>query len=188
MNYWYSCSKSTLRPCVTAPYFDTLNGQTEGLVSLAVPYLEKGKYVGVLVVDLSLNDLQEQSEKLSRDIYGGQSTVSIVSDLGVIAANSASAKSAGKFASEVWPENGARLQALTFASGISAARDRDNFQLLLPFPPIGDSASWAVKIDVPWDTLMAPADMLADQLDTRRRSGMWQSIMFGALLGTLGLC
>lgn len=187
MNYWYSCSKSTLKPCITAPYFDTLNGQTEGLVSLAVPYLEKGKYVGVLVVDLSLNDLQEQSEKLSQDIYGGHSTVSIVSDLGVIAANSASAKSAGKFASEVWPENGARLQARTFSSGVSAARERDNFQLLLPFSPIGESASWAVKIDVPWDTLMAPADKLADQLDTRRRSGMWESILFGALLGTLGL-
>jgi methyl-accepting chemotaxis protein len=187
MNYWYSCSKSSLKPCITAPYFDTLNGQTEGLVSLAVPYLEKGKYVGVLVVDLSLNDLQGQSENLSRDIYEGHSTVSIVSDLGVIAANSASAKSAGKFASEVWPENGARLQARTFASGISAARERDNFQLLLPFSPIAESAPWAVKIDVPWDTLMAPADKLAGQLDTRRRSGMWESIMFGALLGTLGL-
>ena len=187
MNYWYSCSKNTLKPCITAPYFDTLNGQTEGLVSLAVPYLEKGKYVGVLVVDLSLNDLQGQSEKLSQDIYEGHSRVSIVSDLGVIAANSASAKSVGKFASEVWPENGARLQARTLASGISAARERDNFQLLLPFSPIGESAPWAVKIDVPWDTLMAPADKLANQLDTRRRSGMWESIMFGALLGTLGL-
>ena len=32
MNYWYSCSKITLKPCITAPYFDTLNGETEGLV------------------------------------------------------------------------------------------------------------------------------------------------------------
>nr|WP_158002039.1 methyl-accepting chemotaxis protein [Pseudomonas fluorescens] len=187
MNYWYSCSKSTLKPCITAPYFDTLNGQTEGLVSLAVPYLEKGKYVGVLVVDLSLTDLQEQSEKLSRDIYDGHSAVSIVSDQGIVAANSASASSAGKLASQVWPGNGAQLKAATFTLGLSAAHDLDNFQLLLPFSPIGESAPWAVKIDVPWDTLMAPADKLADQLDTRRRSGMWESIMFGALLGTLGL-
>jgi methyl-accepting chemotaxis protein len=187
MNYWYSCSKNTLKPCITAPYFDTLNGQTEGLVSLAVPYLEKGKYVGVLVVDLSLNDLQEQSEKLARDIYDGHAAVSIVSDLGIVAANSASASSAGKPAAQVWPENGARLQAETFAAGIAATRDRTNFQLLLPFSPITGSAPWAVKIDVPWDTLMAPSEKLADELDAHRSSGVWQIILFGALLGTAGL-
>lgn len=71
--------------------------------------------------------------------------------------------------------------------GISAARERDNFQLLLPFSPIDGSAPWAVKIDVPWETLMAPANKLADQLDAWRRSGMWQIIMFGALLGILAL-
>lgn len=168
MNYWYSCSKSTLKPCITAPYFDTLNGHTEGLFSLALPYVEKGKYVGVLVVDLSLNDLQEQSVALARGIYNGHSTVSIVSDTGIIAANSASAKTTGKPASEIWPDYGARFQRGTFESGVVLAREQGNFQLSLPFSPIENSAPWAVKIDVPWDTLMAPSEKLADQLDTRQ--------------------
>ncbi|CAJ0557580.1 unnamed protein product, partial [Mesorhabditis spiculigera] len=187
INSWYTCSKNSLKPCITAPYFDSVNGQTKGVVSLSVPYLEKGKYAGVLVVDLSLDDLQEQSEKIALDIYNGDSSVSIVSDSGVVAANSASAKSVGKLASEVWPQNAAQLQAKTFASGMRAEQELDKFQLLLPFAPIAGAAPWAVKIDVPWSTLMAPSDKLADQLDARRRSGMWQIIAFGGLLGTLGL-
>ena len=187
MNFWYSCSKSTLKPCITAPYFDTLNGHTEGLVSLALPYLEKGKYIGVLVVDLSLNDLQGQTEALSRGIYNGHSTVSVVSDTGIIAANSASAKTAGKPVSEIWPGYGARFKRGTFESGVALAREQGNFQLSLPFSPIADSAPWAVKIDVPWDTLMAPSEKLADQLDSRRRLSMWHMLISAAVLGALGL-
>lgn len=187
MNYWYSCSKSTLKPCITAPYFDTLNGHTEGLVSLALPYVEKGKYVGVLVVDLSLNDLQEQSVALARGIYNGHSTVSIVSDTGIIAANSASAKTTGKPASEIWPDYGARFQRGTFESGVVLAREQGNFQLSLPFSPIENSAPWAVKIDVPWDTLMAPSEKLADQLDTRQHLSTWHMLVSASVLGALGL-
>lgn len=187
MNYWYSCSKSTLKPCITAPYFDTLNGHTEGLVSLALPYMEKGKYIGVLVVDLSLNDLQEQSVELARGIYNGHSTVSVVSDTGIIAANSASAKTMGKPASEIWPDYGARLERGTFESGVVLAREQDNYQLSLPFSPIENSAPWAVKIDVPWDTLMAPSEKLADQLDTRRHLSTWHMLVSASVLGAFGL-
>ncbi|ROM97938.1 hypothetical protein BK656_05450 [Pseudomonas brassicacearum] len=187
MNYWYTCPKSTLKPCLTAPYFDTLNGQTEGLVSLAVPYLERGEFVGVLTVDLSLVDLQVQSESLSQDIYDGKSSVSVVSDSGVVAANSSRPQSAGKKAAQVWPENGDHLQADTFAKGLAAARNNDSYQLLLPFSPLTGSAPWAVKIDVPWNVLMAPSDELSDRLDERKRASTWQIIMFGTVLGALGL-
>ena len=70
------------------PYFDESSGSRKLVTSVAFPLLENGKVIAVVGLDINLADLQRNSEASARQLFDGQGQISIVSPLGVTAANS----------------------------------------------------------------------------------------------------
>ncbi|KID12097.1 hypothetical protein P279_30395, partial [Rhodobacteraceae bacterium PD-2] len=118
-------------------------------------------------MDISLDNLQQLATVGSHDLYQGRGAVSIVSSAGLLAAHSRDRSLLGQRLEEVYPENGEVLLALQRLGKASEQQGQDNLQLIAPVMPIPNSEPWALLLDVPMQSLLAPALLLQQDLDNR---------------------
>ena len=62
---WYQKPKRTMKTNITEAYMDTVGGKQRRLVSVSVPILVDGQFVGVVVLDFSVSEIQEDLAKIS---------------------------------------------------------------------------------------------------------------------------
>nr|BFE94204.1 hypothetical protein GCM10020185_47400 [Pseudomonas brassicacearum subsp. brassicacearum] len=55
---------------------------------MSVPIVSNGKFYGVVGADFDIAFIQKLSEQMSADLYGGKGTVSILSNQGLVVADS----------------------------------------------------------------------------------------------------
>ncbi|MGK9559379.1 hypothetical protein O6495_24450, partial [Salmonella enterica subsp. enterica] len=67
------------------PYFYVIDGHNVLLTSIVFPLMANGKVIASLSVDINLNSLQAVSQNASRELYDGQTNVSIISPVGLLA-------------------------------------------------------------------------------------------------------
>ncbi|ROM61923.1 chemotaxis protein [Pseudomonas brassicacearum] len=87
-NAWYVCPQTQGRTCVTEPYAVEVEGQKTLMSSISVPLMDKGKTIGVVGMDISLDTLQKLAASLAEDLYPGHSEISILSASGQVAGHS----------------------------------------------------------------------------------------------------
>ncbi|MBL3200173.1 chemotaxis protein, partial [Klebsiella pneumoniae] len=78
----------TAKACVLDPYFDEVSGRQVLMTSIALPLLENGKVIGVVGLDIGLDNLQQLSLAGRQELFDGQGQVSIVSPAGLLAGHS----------------------------------------------------------------------------------------------------
>ncbi|AHL34562.1 chemotaxis protein [Pseudomonas brassicacearum] len=93
-NAWYVCPQTQGRTCVTEPYAVEVEGQKTLMSSISVPLIDKGKTIGVVGMDISLDTLQKLAASLAEDLYPGHSEISILSASGQVAGHSGAASEA----------------------------------------------------------------------------------------------
>ena len=168
-NAFYTCARDSRKACVLEPYFDESSGSRKLVTSVAFPLLENGKVIAVVGLDLNLADLQRNSEASARQLFDGQGQISIVSPLGVTAANSQDISRLGQ------PERADSV-------------DPQQAKVVEPLPPIADVAPWSVLVSVPKAVLLAPVTALQRELDEQSaHSNLLEWLLGGgsALLGLL---
>ena len=187
-NAWFTCPRTTLKPCVIEPYFYVINGQNVLMTSIVFPLMANGKVIASLSVDINLNSLQAVSQQASRKLYDGQTQVSIISPTGVLAGYSADASKLSQRLDQVDSTSGAQLIGF-LASGtqIRSLRTEHQLKVLAPFAPIPDGKLWGVLLDVPEKVLVAPAEALKTQLDADNARGTLLELGLGLLAAVVGL-
>ncbi|WHS62539.1 methyl-accepting chemotaxis protein [Pseudomonas sp. G2-4] len=93
-NAWYVCPQTQGRTCVTEPYAVEVEGQKTLMSSISVPLIDKGKTIGVVGMDISLDTLQKLAASLAEDLYPGHSEISILSASGQVAGHSGAVSAA----------------------------------------------------------------------------------------------
>lgn len=82
---WYYIPKRTLKRFVTEPYVDSIGGQQLWLMSLVVPIVREGKFLGVVGADYPLADFQQI---LSRQTaFNRQAKLWLISSGGIYASH-----------------------------------------------------------------------------------------------------
>ena len=187
-NAWFTCPRTTLKPCVIEPYFYVINGQNVLMTSIVFPLMANGKVIASLSVDINLNSLQAVSQQASRKLYDGQAQVSIISPTGVLAGYSPDASKLSQRLDQVDSTSGAQLIGF-LASGaqIRSLRTEHQLKVLAPFAPIPDGKLWGVLLDVPEKVLVAPAEALKTQLDADNAKGTLLELGLGLLAAVVGL-
>ena len=187
-NAWFTCPRTTLKPCVIEPYFYVINGQNVLMTSIVFPLMANGKVIASLSVDINLNSLQAVSQQASRKLYDGQTQVSIISPTGVLAGYSPDASKLSQRLDQVDSTSGAQLIGF-LASGaqIRSLRTEHQLKVLAPFAPIPDGKLWGVLLDVPEKVLVAPAEALKTQLDADNARGTLLELGLGLLAAVVGL-
>ena len=187
-NTWFTCPRTTLKPCIIEPYMYAIDGQNVLLTSIVFPLLINGKLVASLSVDINLNSLQAMSLKASQKLYDGQTSVSIVSSAGVLAGFSDDSSKLGQRFDQVDPANGPSLmQMMTGGGPTQSIRDHSRLKVLTPFLPIPGSQPWGVLLDVPEKVLVGPAEALQAELNERNSAGALTELGLGVLAAIIGL-
>jgi methyl-accepting chemotaxis protein len=186
-NAWYTCPRDSRKTCVLDPYFDDVNGKQILMTSIAFPLEQDGKVIGVMGVDISLESLQQISQKASSELYDGQAHVSILSPAGLLAGHSRDAALLGKPLTNAFSAQGSEITGLLNAGTAQFLEHYGNLQVFEPLQPIPEAKPWGVLLEVPQATLLGPALQLEQQLDARRTSDTAFSIGLALLAVVLGL-
>ncbi|MCY0111623.1 methyl-accepting chemotaxis protein [Pseudomonas monsensis] len=188
-NAWFTCPRTTLKPCVIEPYFYVIDGQNVLMTSIVFPLMVNGKVIASLSVDINLNSLQAISQAASKKLYDGQTAVSIISPTGLLAGYSPDASKLSQRLDAVDTVSGAELlrQLGTSSSSVSSLHSNGQLKVLSPFQPIPGGPSWGVLLDVPEKVLVERAEALKQQLDASNNSGTLIELSLGVLAALVGL-
>ena len=187
-NAWFTCPRTTLKPCVIEPYFYEIAGQNVLMTSIVFPLTVNGKVIASLSVDINLNSLQAVSQDASQKLYDGQTNVGIISAVGLLAGYSSDASKLSQRLDSVDKTNGARLIAMLASSGQPQSLHSDGkLTVLAPFQPIPGGKAWGILLTVPEKVLVGPAETLKTQLDERGTAGTLIELSLGLLAAIVGL-
>nr|WP_236169378.1 methyl-accepting chemotaxis protein [Pseudomonas atacamensis] len=187
-NAWFTCPRTTLKPCVIEPYFYVIDGHKVLMTSIVFPLQVNGKVIASLSVDINLNSLQAISQNASRKLYDGQTAVSIVSPAGLLAGYSPDAGKLSQRLDAVDQASGSELlRLLASSTGVSSLHSNGQLKVLSPFQPIPDGPAWGVLLDVPEKVLVSRAEALKQQLDASNTSGTLIELSLGLFAALIGL-
>ncbi len=187
-NAWFTCPRTTLKPCVIEPYFYVIDGHKVLMTSIVFPLQVNGKVIASLSVDINLNSLQAITQNASRKLYDGQTAVSIVSPAGLLAGYSPDAGKLSQRLDAVDQASGSELlRLLASSTGVSSLHSNGQLKVLSPFQPIPDGPAWGVLLDVPEQVLVSRAEALKQQLDASNTSGTLIELSLGLLAALIGL-
>nr|WP_285864309.1 methyl-accepting chemotaxis protein [Pseudomonas sp. BGr12]MDL2423007.1 methyl-accepting chemotaxis protein [Pseudomonas sp. BGr12] len=186
-NRWLTCPLERGETCVLDPYFDVAGGRKTMLTSIALPLKQDGKIIGVLGLDISLDNLQQLSLDGRQELFDGNGQVSIVSPAGLLAGHS---RDAGQLSNKVEQVFGAQASALLaqMRAGKAAELTSDGLlQVSQSFAPVPGAQPWSVLLEVPEQVLQAPAIALNARLDEHNTSANLNSLAMTLGAAVLGL-
>ena len=186
-NMWFTCPRTTLKPCIVEPYFYEIDGQKVLMTSIVFPLVVNGKLIGSLSTDINLNSLQAISQQASQKLYDGSTNVSIISSLGLLAGHSSDASKLSQRLDQVDIDDGAQLIQLLGRNNSQSLRGHERLKILTPFLPIPGSLPWGVLLEVPEKILVGPAQALQAELDERNNAGALIELGLGLLAAVIGL-
>ena len=80
---WYKEPKKSLKPHLTEPYYYDDHGKKTLLITLSFPIMENGRYVGVVFMDINVNNLQDVIAQMSSK----EEFYALFTDKGTLVAN-----------------------------------------------------------------------------------------------------
>ena len=186
-NRWLTCTLESGDTCMVEPYFDTVGDRTPLTTSISIPLKHNGKLIGVLGVDISLDNLQQLSLDGRNDLFEGNGQVSIVSATGLLAGHSQDAAQLSKKFEQVFGPQATGLANQMRAGKAAEFSDNGLLQVSQSFAPVPGAQPWSVLLEVPEQVLRAPAVELNTRLDTHNASANLSSLLMALVAAVLGV-
>ena len=186
---WYSGPRDTLKESVLDPIPYVVQGKNVWLTTLSVPIVSNGKFYGVVGADFDIAFIQKLSEQMSADLYGGKGTVSILSNQGLVVADSQRTDLIGQPIKALLPDSWEKVLRDIQAGrgdGLLNAQTQ-NIEVLMPIALGRTGKPWAVLIRLPKAVVMSQAIALEQELQARSlNNSIWQ-VSVGLVISLLAL-
>lgn len=189
---WYSGPRDTQKESVLDPLPYVVQGKNVWLTTLSVPIIANGKFYGVVGADFDISFIQKLSEQMSADLYGGKGSVSILSNQGLVVADSKRPELIGQSLKALLPGTWEKVLA-NVQKGQGDSRlnpDSQEIEVQMPINLGRTGKPWAIVIHLPKAVVMSQAMALEQELQSRGvKSSIWQvSVGIGiSLLALLAL-
>ena len=177
---WYIVPRQEHKESVLAPLPYIVQGKQVWLATLSVPILVGDKFYGVAGTDYNLNFVQQLSERVDKELYEGKGEITIISDMGLIVANSEKPELIGKhlknLISQDWQEYVDNVKA---GKSVATLDEKDNVFEILSTIELGRTGKpWSLMIRISQETVLADANALYGHLaDGARRSSIMQVVV-----------
>ncbi|MCS3514330.1 methyl-accepting chemotaxis protein [Pseudomonas grimontii] len=189
---WYSGPRDTQKESVLDPLPYVVQGKNVWLTTLSVPITANGKFYGVVGADFDISFIQKLSEQMSADLYNGKGSVSILSNQGLVVADSKHPELIGQSLKALLPGTWEKVLA-NVQKGQGDSRlnpDSQEIEVQMPINLGRTGKPWAIVIHLPKAVVMSQAMALEQELQSRGvKSSIWQvSVGVGiSLLALLAL-
>ncbi|MEZ4600002.1 MAG: methyl-accepting chemotaxis protein [Syntrophotaleaceae bacterium] len=177
---WYIGPSQNQKESVLDPFPYIVQGKKVWLTTLSVPILANGKFYGVAGADYDLSFVQELSEKVDKALFDGQGEVSIISNMGLVVADSEKPELIGQHIKSLITHNWETVLA-NIQAGKSEAEIDAETGIATAFAPIElgrTGKPWSMVLRVHQDVILAEAHALGADLASRHASSaLWQGIV-----------
>lgn len=173
---YYQLPKSTLKPFITDPTVYKIGDKDVNMVTIAVPIVHEGKFLGVAGIDIDVNTVLEQLKAIKVFDTG---FIKIVSSSGVTIAHP-NIEKVGKPADEFADAQGQTLLKEILAGKVydgimfSSVFNEDAFKMFLPMNVSKDGPVWIIGTTIPMSEIEKAASTI--------RNTMIGSIIAGLIL------
>ncbi|WP_064609068.1 methyl-accepting chemotaxis protein [Photobacterium sp. J15] len=182
---WHLMPYETGKTFVMEPYMYPVRGKQELITTISQPIKVNGKIVGSLGFDLSLAELQGQSEDLARNLFDGQGNVIITSWKGAVLANSGKAAQVGKKVTGELATKWADIQSLARRDGVSVMTMGDDEFAITSVDTSG--APWIVMVSVPNSKLAQSVNAFEKWSGEQNESAINQGVIAGLITALIGI-
>jgi methyl-accepting chemotaxis protein len=174
---WYIGPKETGKESVLGPLPYIVQGKAVFLATISVPIMVNGKFVGVAGTDFNLDTAQKLASNVSSAIFGGKNEVVILSDKGLVVADSAHPELIGQSYAQNSKSWDSDLKTIQNGQE-SLAWQQDALRVFSPIPLGHTGKPWSVLITVQRDVVLAEANKLsADLKDRTGQTEIWLSMI-----------
>nr|WP_192928677.1 methyl-accepting chemotaxis protein [Photobacterium alginatilyticum] len=182
---WHLMPYETGQTFVMEPYMYPVRGKEELITTISQPIKVNGQIIGSLGFDLSLAELQGQSESLARDLFQGEGNIIITSWKGAVLANSGTPSQVGKkVASELatqWPD----IQSLARQKGIDRITIGAEEYAITSVDTSG--APWIVMVSVPGSKLIQSVSAFESWIGNQNDHAIKKGVLAGLVAAALGI-
>lgn len=181
---WYTCPINTQAACLVEPYSWEAGGKTIVGTSITVPIRANGKVVGMTGIDMELSFLKTLVDKADQALYGGRGQVFMLSNKGLVAADS----DGGLELAKLYNGDGKDFLLGSVAKGEAITRQiGSRFWSVQPIAPDGVSTPWAVVIrqDAAW--VLDGAAAVDQAMLTQFRESFITTIVIGVVITVVGI-
>lgn len=183
---WYLCSRDTRKPCIMEPYdYEIEEGYSELMTSLVVPILKDDEFAGVAGVDINLSTLQKTIQNVSRELYDGESRVTLLSNKGLIAASSHYDEHLGRPLSDALPQQADEYAALHRGDG--TYDDGETLAVSYPIEIALPDTEWSLLIELPRETALADVAEITGLLSSEVNTTAGRQTMVGVLVSVVAI-
>jgi methyl-accepting chemotaxis protein len=186
---WYSGPRETLRESVLDPIPYVVQGKNVWLTTLSVPIVANNKFYGVVGADFDIAFIQKLSEQMAAELYDGKGSVSILSNQGLVVADSQHTDLIGQPIKALLPGTWQKILGDIQSSRGDGLfnQETQNIEVLMPIQLGRTDKPWAVLIRLPKAVVMQQAISLENELQARSTSNTFWQIAVGLVISLLAL-
>jgi methyl-accepting chemotaxis protein len=180
---WYIGPQNGGGESILDPLPYIVQGKNVYLATMSVPITIGGKFRGVAGADFDLAFVQQLAEQVKASVFGGQSSVTIISAKGLIVASSEHPEAIGRSIDQLnknWSQYLPIVQA--GREQVEADAQSGSINAFAPIVIGRTKTPWSVMIAVPKAVAMADATALTTSLEQRNKSdGLLQIVVAFAI-------
>tara|TARA_R110000868_G_scaffold70029_11_gene206213 strand:- start:762 stop:2885 length:2124 start_codon:yes stop_codon:yes gene_type:complete len=182
---WYLCSRDSLSPCALDPYlYEIEPGNSALMTTLTAPIVTKGRFRGLVGIDINLPVLQQWIVDQSRAFYAGKSQLTLISQRHLVVASSEYPSQLGKPLTKV----SAELQAV-LDNQESSVLTEESWYVKIPVVIGAANVNWQLLVTVPTKVALVPLlemqQLASETLEGELTRNTW--LAFVMLLLAIGL-
>lgn len=164
---WYGEPEATRKVYLSDPFSSTIGGLTKQLVTISVPILANGEFLGVVGIDLDAGYFQEKVDGLREQYKSARA--SVISYNGILAAVSGSPELAGQHLKALHVDYEEDLAQVRGGEEVNMIMG-DQLEIYVPVRISGVENPWAANILVPKSEFAVTAT-----------SAMWKMVLIGII-------
>ena len=182
---WYQDPERTGHEAVTAPLPYVVQGKPVWLATLSAPVMVNGKFLAVVGADYDLSFMQQLSKQIASEIYQGKAEVSIVTQDGLLVADSSRPEGIG----QAITQDADKLRDLIRRGESSVYQDpgTDLINVLAPISLGGSQVNWGILIRLDKDLVLGDVHSLIQNIADENAQGVFWQTMIGLLVTLLAI-
>ncbi|MCJ2164369.1 MULTISPECIES: methyl-accepting chemotaxis protein [unclassified Pseudodesulfovibrio] len=179
---WYLFPRQKRKENILDPFPYIVQGKQEWLTTMSVPIEINGKFLGIGGTDLRLKFVQTLSEEVAKNLYKGKAVVRVISNMGIVVANSANASDVGKPLKDVFQGDWQQILKSTKSGTTFVAMEPEStiVNVTAPIQLGRTDTPWSILIEVDRAVVFAEAIHLTEVMAEKSRQNAVISVSVSA--------
>ncbi|GAB2192005.1 methyl-accepting chemotaxis protein [Sessilibacter sp. MAH1] len=186
---WYQGPKANRLESILGPLPYVVQGEQVWLATMSVPIVIDDRFLGVVGADYNLDFVQRIAEEVDAKLFSGAGQVAIISEKGLLIADSEHPELIGSSSQELFKSNYQKVLE-TIKSGkewIESNKGTGHITALSPITMGRSQTSWSIMLKINENIVLANAEKLQQSIVEENNSATFKQIAVSIIISIIAL-